>query len=203
MANYIGRFAVPDGSGGSHDAWFESLNELAHLRDLMLTVDVATLSSQSVLVGWKLPSGYRFHFPDLIVTSLDGTVTFVDVTRVERLTRPAALAQFGLMAATAHTLGWSFEVRTELPRQRQATQSHVYACRHSLSQDQINPSEAQMPLRTWARSLGRGSAGIAKALALIARRRLFIDWDKPLEPDTPVSGARLGADEHSWKVSFG
>jgi hypothetical protein len=205
MPNYIGRFCAPDGSGGTGGIWFESLNELTHMRDLMLTVDVAAMSSQAVLVGWRLPSGYRFHFPDLLVTSSDGTVTVIDVTRAEVLPRPAALAQFGLMASTAHALGWSFEVRTELPQQRRVTQSHVYACRHvgtanRLAMPYLADVGDGLSLRECAGRLGGGAAATAQAIALIARRRLFIDWDEPLTPDTRVYRMPRHAEPPRWRV---
>jgi hypothetical protein len=62
MRNFIGRCAVPSRYGASA-AWFESLNELSHMRDVLLTASVSTLVSQSVLVMWNLPSGARY-WPD-------------------------------------------------------------------------------------------------------------------------------------------
>lgn len=188
MHSFIGRAAVTTKSGSSA-VWFESLNELAHIRDILLTCDVAGMASQPTLVSWPLGRGARHHFPDLLYIDSDGRLVASDVTRSSKLVRPAALAQFVLMAATARAAGWRYEVRTELPAQRVRNVGHIHACRFA------SPvAAAERLARVRASGLPRqvhqltenGGSSMTDVLHLVATRQLFIDLDAPITPSTLV-----------------
>jgi len=203
MRNYIGRVSVPSARGPS-PAWFESLNELTHIRDLMLTESVGALVSQPALVVWQLPDGPRFHYPDFLVRRLDGRPLLCDVTRRSRLAAPTALAQFALMAATAAVAGWEFQLRSELSPQRVRTQSALYACRSELDlppdwQERLDELGWPATLSEVATALDPTSAGMAFASYLIATRRLFVDFDAALRLDSPVNRARV-REEKPWLI---
>lgn len=201
MRNYIGRVAVPSAHGPSM-AWFESLNELTHIRDLLLTESVGALVAQPALVVWDLPDGPRYHYPDLLVRRHDSCPLLCDVTRRARMASPKALAQFALMAATAAVAGWEFQLRSELPPQRVHTQSALYACRgpHKLPADwEQRLGEISWPshLHQVAAALDRSGVGMASASHLIATRRLYVDFDAALSLDTPVHRTPIRQDL-SW-----
>ena len=197
MRNFIGRLPVPPLETG-RSVWFESLNERAHLRDMLLCDEVAAVATQPMLVSWSLPDGVRRHVPDVLVARPDGSWLVCDVTRREKLTRPAVVAQLMLMAATAAVAGWTFEVRTEMPAQRVANQAFVAACR-------VPPVSAELlagvfagvaarvlPVREVAAALARHARpGLDAVWASVASRQLFVDYDLPLTLDTQVSLDRL------------
>lgn len=203
MRNFIGRACVPSEAGPSA-VWFESLNERNHLRDLMLTRRVVGLATQPMLVVWSLPGGVRRHFPDMLVRYASGRVMACDVTRLDGLTRPAVLAQFTLMAATARGLGWDLEIRTEMPAQRVRNQSHVHACRHAEPADRerwvslVADGPADATLGEFVARCGGGPRGIGAALHLLARGELSIDFDQPLANMTPTRRWRAEPSDVPW-----
>lgn len=192
MRNYIGKFAAPGGADGANAVWFESRNELEHLRDLLLTEDVAVMATQPVRIAWPLSGGESIHYPDILVESEDGRRKLVEVKSVAKLLQPAVLAQFALTSATAAHLGWRFEVRSELPAQRATNQSHVFACRHGTPFDHelllrwITDSGGSLPLRRCTEWLGGGPGATGVVLSLVAHRLLHVDFDKRLGPDAIV-----------------
>ena len=203
MRNVIGRACVPSAFGPSA-VWFESLNERNHIRDMLLTTAVVGLATQPALVVWTLPGGLRRHFPDMLVRFRSGSIMACDVTRANKLTKPAALAQFTLMAATAHAIGWDFEVRTEMPAQRVRNQSHVHACRHAGAGDRerwiasVSDGPPTATLGEFASRCGGGPAGMGAALHLISQGELSIDFDEVLSTESLVWREKTRAVEHAW-----
>lgn len=130
MRNYIGRLSFP-GADGGRAVWFESLNELSHWRDLLVNHRVTQMSTQPLRVDWSLTTGRRSHVPDALLRLRDGTTMLVDITTMETVQKPRALAAFILTAATATALGWAYQLRSELPAQRVLNTSSVWACRHA------------------------------------------------------------------------
>lgn len=188
MRSYIGRAAVTTKAGPTA-IWFESLNELSHIRDILLTSDVAGMASQPMLVSWPLGRGARHHFPDLLYMGSDGRLVASDVTRSSKLVRPAALAQFVLMAATARAAGWRYEVRTELSAQRVRNLGHIHACRFAppaAAADQLARVRLGGLPRQVHQLTDSGGTSMTDVLHLVATRHLFIDLDAPITPSTLV-----------------
>lgn len=207
MRNYIGRCAVPS-SNGPTSVWFESLNELSHMRDLLMTGVVDALASQPALVIWTLPSGHRQHFPDMLVRHHSDRLLLCEVSTKKTLTNPEALAQYALMAATAEVCGWDFQLRTELPAQRLRNQSFLHAYRHASAEQQAGwltaLADAHWPLQLVevANELGGGAVGKAAALHLIAVGALFTDLDPVLRPDTWVHSERPEEARPAWMMQM-
>lgn len=207
MQNYIGRCAVPSRNGPT-SVWFESLNELSHMRDLLMTGVVDALASQPMLVIWTLPSGHRQHFPDMLARRLGDRVLLCEVSTKKTLTKPEALAQYALMAATAEVCGWDFQLRTELPAQRLRNQSFLHAYRHASIGQRVGwltaLAAARWPLQLGqvASQLGGDAAGMAAALHLIAVGVLTTDLEAVLQADAWVDTERHEDGCPEWMIQM-
>jgi len=204
MRNYIGQVPVPS-RREPRSVWFESLNELAHIRNLLMETPVAALATQPVLVIWPLPSGgHRYHYPDLLAVRADGRSVACDVTSRERTNNPRLLAQLALMSATAAAAGWEFEVLTQLPAQRIRNQAHLWAYRqadaHRRSEwlESVERGNWPMQFEAAASLMGGGPIGIGAVQHLIATARLFIDFDEVIRPDTLVHRQPLTGGLRPW-----
>lgn len=207
MRNFIGLFPV-ESRNGARLIWFESLNELHHMRDLWLEGRVASMASQPLLIVWHLPGGVRYHTPDILLRRKSGPALLCDVTRSSQLANAKTKAQLALTATTARLMGWDYEVRTELPAQRVANQSYLYACRQAparleaewrrLLTDIVWP----LQLRQVAECLGDGAEGRAAALHLLATAALYADLDRPLRDDTLITAHRPAEGRPAWLAPF-
>lgn len=203
MRNYIGRSPVPSRSQ-SRSVWFESLNELHHLRDLLLDRTVVAVATQPMLVIWQLPGGSRTHFPDFCIEREDGSVTVCEITRRARLDRPEQLAQFALMASTARCCGWDFEIRTELPPQVIRNQARLRAYRRTGPSDDIawtvicDRIAWPQQLSLVAAALGEAGAGKSAVLHLLAVGRLSAELSCPLTSDSLVWPATASGEGKPW-----
>lgn len=191
MRNYIGRFGVPT-RGDPASVWFESLNELAHLRDMCLGGHVLELATQPMELTWPIGRGHVWHTPDILARTKDGMV-LCDVTLLERGKPQEREALCQLTAETVAAAGWRFEVRTELPPQRRVNIGHVHACRHASADQTSRWAERAMTLATWPAPLadvenlvGPDGSGAAAVLHLVGAGALWIDLDLPLSTETLV-----------------
>lgn len=190
MRSYIGRASVTV-DAGTTPVWFESLNELSHIRDIAMTNDLVAMASQPALVTWDLGDGVRHHYPDLLHVDRSGLVVLTDVTRSAKLTKPSALAQFVLTSATARAAGWRYEVRTEMPAQRVRNIAHLHACRFGSLEESARHLESiregglPRQLHQIVRNAG-GAATTVDILHLVATKRLFLDLDQPITEATMI-----------------
>lgn len=192
MRNYIGRMAMPSKAHESHAGWFESRNEQENYRDLLTCEPVVQMVAQPMRLAWPVGSRIRTHVPDAFHLRVDGQVTLVDVTRHSRLQSPEALAVFRLTQATAHRMGWRYQLRGELTPQHQRNISLIYAHRHpSPSTARWLTRLATMPpvqqIADAARALGAPARPSYSAVwHLVATRHLFLDLAAPLTPDAVI-----------------
>lgn len=207
MRNFIGLFPV-DSRNGARLIWFESFNELHHMRDLWLGGHVASMASQPFLIVWHLPGGVRYHTPDILVRRQSGPPLLCDITRSSQLSKSKTKAQLALTATTARLMGWDYEVRTELPAQRVANQSHLYACRYAPARlaaewrRRLTGIDWPQQFRQVAERLGGGAAGRGAVLHLLATAVLFADVDLPLCDDTSINTHRPAEGRRAWLAPF-
>lgn len=190
--SYLGKIPVPTVAHSSRSVWFESLNELYHYRDLLMTRPIVEFSSQPMEIVWVFSRGLRSHVPDCVVQMNDGGRLLVDVTTSDRLSDPRARAIFRLTAATARSLGWEYELRVEMAAQQQRNISFVLAHRPA-AEDQLvdwlkRLTRARLPQSTYSLARVLHDDGLpAPVWGLIALGRLSVDMSLPLRPDTLVS----------------
>lgn len=206
MRSYIGRMEAPTVTFRSRSVWYESHNELTHLRDLVLCGPATAMATQPMRLTWALRDGSRHHYPDALVDLDGGPRTLIDVTTRHKLADTGALAVFALTASTAAAAGWHYQLRTELPQQRIANLDALR--RHRLSPpdpalvaDALGGLCFPAQAHTVVRRLGGRPEGLTRLFQLIADRALFVDLDQPLEPDTPIDKEPpLAKGNPSWLV---
>ncbi|HEX9354499.1 MAG TPA: TnsA-like heteromeric transposase endonuclease subunit [Streptosporangiaceae bacterium] len=89
---------------------YESRLELARIMLADFDPDVAGLAAQPFLLAGADGGRTRRHVPDLLLISVDGGVTMVDVKAPSRLADPAVEAQFAWTRRVCAGRGWGFEV---------------------------------------------------------------------------------------------
>ena len=193
MTNYILRVCVPSAHHDARAVWCESFNEMSHLRDLLLTTRPTQVSTQPMRLEWVFASGVRSHVPDFLVRTANGGMTLVDVTTERKFDDPKVRAIMQLTGATAKALGWTYQVRTELPPQRIRNVNFIHASGHDIRHDQPSAArtlrQATGPVDVErARGLLGGSAtGYMRLWDLLAHGLAHIPLDGPIERDTPVT----------------
>lgn len=207
MRNYIGRLSFV-GSGDSDSVWFESLNELGHWRDLLVSARVTHMTTQPFRIDWQLTTGRRSHWPDAVLRLDDGSTLMVDITTRRKLASASAVRQFALTATTARVLGWRYELRTELPGQRVVNLSALWSCRHA-------DPEVHSALLTAAQTLylPRQLEHVVTRLAaivdgywavqhLLANGDLWADLDQPITPRTLVHQYPTPPGRAPWQIDL-
>ncbi|WP_460604838.1 hypothetical protein [Jatrophihabitans fulvus] len=203
MRNYIGRCSVPT-RGEARSVWFESLIELAHLRNLLVGGQVTEVATQPFVLVWSIGSGTVWHVPDIALRLRDGQSMVIDVTRRDRLATPRRIAIFELTAATLAAAGWEYQVRTELSDQRVTNLANVYACRHASEEQRDRWTAVARDLPIWPMELGAlgrkvdVESGVAAVLHLVSTGRLFIDLDQPILPSSLVHRERPTEGNPEW-----
>lgn len=194
MRSFAGLTAAPTEVHGHRSVWFESLNELAHYRDMFMSRSVTQFASQPLRLTWTLPSGIRTHVPDAVRRDRSGRTTLIDVTTASKVLDPAVMAVFALTAATAAAAGWDYELRTELPQQRVRNVSFLRACR--LGRPPLPATLAALATVNWpaqartvCAALERAGRGEPELWRCVALGLLYIDLDSPIRPDSVVDNA--------------
>lgn len=204
--SFSGKLPVPTIAHRTRSVWFESLNELYHYRDILISDDVVQLSTQPFEITWVFSQGIRSHIPDCLLQTGDGRRVLIDVTTREKVADPRNLAILRLTSATARAAGWSYEVRTEMPAQRQRNISFVLAHRPA-AQEQLDDwlarlARVRLPQTTYALARDLHDDGLpAPVWGLIALGRLAVDLSRPLRPDTVVSETPM-AEVRDWMVTL-
>lgn len=204
-SSFSGKLPVPTIAHRARSVWFESLNELYHYRDTLISDDVAQFSTQPFEITWVFSKGIRTHIPDCLLQAGDGRRVLIDVTTEEKVADPRNLAILRLTAATARAAGWSYEVRTEMPAQRQRNISFVLAHRPA-ALEQLDEwlrrlARVRLPQTTYALARALHDDGLpAPVWGLIALGRIAVDLSSPLRPDTVVSDAQM-AGPRDWMVT--
>lgn len=207
MRNYISRATVPSQAHESRAVWCESFNELSHLRDLLITSRPTQVSTQPLRLEWVFASGVRSHVPDFLLRVAGGKTMLVDVTTRSKLDDPRLRSILQLTRATAETIGWEYEVRTELPPQRVRNLNFVYAGRQDIRQDRSSAArllrQARGPIDVERASqlLGGGPHGYLRLWDLIAHGLAHIPLDEPIDIDSRVLSDRP-AGGGSWLVNL-
>lgn len=204
MKNYISRVRVPSEAHEVRGVWCESFNELAHMRDLLITRDLLQVSTQPLRIEWLFAEGTRWHVPDFVCRERGGATVLVDVTTKRVLQDPRKHAIFAITAATAAAIGWKYEVRTELPAQRARNLGFIHAARHVVGED-FEPALRRLrhhPLRLdvlgAAQLLASPGGDHQLVWQLVAAGKLHIDLDRPIEHDTLVSTRPFTAEVKPW-----
>lgn len=206
--NYVSTVVAPSDQSGHRTVWVESFNERAHAHDILVCHDVTQLVTQMCRFEWVFPSGgLRTHVPDFLYRRRDGQMVMVDVSVGERLEKdPLVLAVFMLTRATCRLMGWGFELRLEMPRQRVRNVQFIASYRNSdaLRGDQwIATAEtvtAPTPAYSVAERLGAFSnRSDGHALWwVMSRGLLHADFSEPLRPDSTVYPGRAGTPDQAW-----
>ncbi len=207
MTNYISRVCVPSEGQDARAVWCESFNEMSHLRDLLLTVRPTQVATQAMRLEWVFASGVRSHVPDFLVRTAAGHMILVDVTTATKLEDPKLRAILQLTSATAHVLGWTYEVRTELPPQRVRNLNFIHASGHDTVQDRLAAAR-KLRQATWpvdvqraSELLGGGAKGFMRLWDLLAHGFAHVQLDDPIERDSLVTSAQP-AGGASWLHAF-
>lgn len=192
MPNYIGVTVVPDGPGQRRGVWFESFNELHHLLDLLIDGGSTSVVTQPVRFEWRFPKGgVREHTPDILVTDAAERPVLVDVTRARKVLDDAALMTIlALTATTCATLGWGYEVRTELSPQRSRNLRFLAGFRDELpvATRVLEAARSASRFDELERALGGGDSR-SSALRAVANGALHLDLDQRIAPHSAVSMA--------------
>lgn len=209
--NYAGTVVTPTQWWAWRAVWCESFNERYNYLDLILERGARQVATQCMRLEWRFPSGQRTHVPDAFVLLHDGTRLLVDVTTTKRLEDPAARAVFALTAQTCAALGWEYEVRTELPLQRQRNLSFLrtfQSCPPALvsrARAALNAVSLPSQIHIAAKTLGDGdlTAGLQLVWVLLAAGDIHCDLSLPLAPDTHVRRGRRGTMDfrREWVVA--
>jgi hypothetical protein len=204
MTNYISRVCVPSEGPDARAVWCESFNEMSHLRDLLLTVRPTQVATQAMRLEWVFASGVRSHVPDFLLRTAGGHMTLVDVTTVTKVEDPKLRAILQLTSATAEGLGWTYEVRTELPPQRVRNLNFIHASGHDTLQDRLSAArklrQATGPVDVQRASelLGGGGKGFMRLWDLLAHGVAHVQLDDPIERDSLVTSTQP-AGGASWR----
>lgn len=202
MRNYISRVAVPS-TAGPKAVWCESFNELSHLRDLLLTSRPTQVTTQPCRLEWVLSSGVRSHIPDFMLRYSDGHTLLVDVTTSSKVEDPRLLAILRITRATAEAMGWTYEVRTELPAQRVRNINFMHAGRRDVRQDRVAATRflrsvsGPVDVQRASEVLGGPPQGYARLWDLIAHGFVHLPLNDELDTDTNLSFASVKGGE-SW-----
>lgn len=204
--NYAGTIVAPTESWAWRPAWCESLNERYHYLDLLTALPVRQMATQCMRFEWRLPSGIRTHVPDAFLFLEGERRVLVDVTTASRLESPPTRAVFALTAATCRELGWGYEVRPEMPLQRQRNLSFLRCFARAsptrLQQWRSAAGAVIFPVGVdqLARVLGDGDArrGLGPVWSLMAAGDVHADLSEPLQPDTALRRGRSGTSEYVW-----
>lgn len=190
-SSFAGRLPVPTRIHEVRAVWFESLNEYHHYLDLLLTRPVVAMASQPLEISWSTVDGSRAHVPDAVIEETDGSRTLIDITTADKLFDPRVMTVFQLTDATAAAMGWRYELRTELPPQREHNLRFVWA--HRTSPDRTAElrelvSRAVLPqsVRQLARTLG-ADVKPNMVWSAVAAGCLGVDLDRPLREDTQIT----------------
>lgn len=203
MRNYISRVAVPTEQQDARAVWCESFNELSHLRDLLLTERPTQVTTQPMRLEWVLPSGVRSHVPDFLARFADGRTTLIDVTTSHKVEDPRLRAILQLTKATADALGWTYQVRTELPPQRVRNLNFLHAGRHDTRQDRasaarlLRQATGEVDVQRASELLGGGPKGYVRLWDVVAHGLVHVPLDEPLDLDSLVAFARPAGGE-AW-----
>lgn len=202
--SYAGRVTVPTQWHEVRAGWFESLNEYHHFLDVLLTRLVAAMATQPFEVSWATEVGIRTHIPDALFRCVDGSRTVVDVTSQDKLTDPRVRAVFLLTRATAAALGWGYELRVEMPPQREHNLRFIWAHRHASRAGASAElfEAAALPQSVWQllQSLGVG-VGAEVIWSAVAAGTVAVDLNRPLRPDSTVT-RHLPGGRPSWLVNL-
>lgn len=202
MRNYISRAVVPS-ELGPKAVWCESFNELSHLRDLLLTSRPTQVTTQPCRLEWGLSSGVRSHIPDFMLRYSDGHTLLVDVTTSSKVEDPRLLAILRITRATAEAMGWTYEVRTELPAQRVRNINFMHAGRRDVRQDRVAATRflrsvsGPVDVQRASEVLGGPPQGYARLWDLIAHGFVHLPLNDELDTDTNLSFASVKGGE-SW-----
>lgn len=118
MPNGIGRLAVPNQDGPAA-VWVESLHEMAQVKDQWLTEPTRSVMTQPFRLEFVWAQGVRSRVPDFVADLSTGERVLVDVTSARVLKDPQRAAAFALTGVWARSVGMRYELRMEMPRQRQ------------------------------------------------------------------------------------
>jgi hypothetical protein len=165
--------------------WAESLSEADHLRDFLYGRPDRLLVTQVLRLTWKLDGFALTHYPDVLVWEGDERL-LCDVTSGRSLDAPQTLA-WELSARLCEELGWSYEVRLPMSRQRSLNLRAADYCAE-VDRSTVTLAEnilASVPER---RSLHRlltehrdtGASVLKAVLHLLANGLLFCDLERPL-----------------------
>ena len=204
MKNYISRVRVPSQAHDVRAVWCESFNELAHMRDLLITRDLLQVSTQPLRIEWLFAQGSRWHVPDFLCRDRGGATVLVDVTTTRVLEDPRKRAIFAITAATAGAIGWRYEVRTELPAQRARNLGFVHAARHVRGEGsesalhRLRHHPLRLDVLAAVQLLGAGPDAYQLVWQLVAAGKLHVDLDRPITHDTLVSTRPFTAEVTPW-----
>lgn len=199
MQHYIGKyvFMTPE---GNHAVWFNSLNELNHLRELDFE-RVWNVNTQCVQLTWYLPSGRPLvHVPDIV--KHDDGFGVVDVTAVDGLGEHKAVV-FALTARTCRSLGWLYEVGTDsisVARQRNLRYLSMF---RRLGEVPVNEwGDEPHPRTLWGlvQAFGGGSEAWSKAAAMLWHRVFGFDLDRPIDATTRLLDVPVPSPRSAWEV---
>lgn len=206
MRNYISRAVVPS-ELGPKAVWCESFNELSHLRDLLLTTRPTQVTTQPCRLEWVFSSGVRSHIPDFMLRYSDGRTLLVDVTTESKVEDPRLLAILRITRVTAESMGWTYEVRTELPAQRVRNINFIHAGRRDVRQDRVaatrllRSASGSVDIQRASELLGGPPQGYARLWDLVAHGFVHLPLDEVLDTDTRVSFASVKGGA-SWRHSL-
>ncbi len=202
MAHYIGtyKFLNPD---GNHAVWFNSLNEMAHLRELDFEGH-RDVNTQHIQIRWALPSGRDIHHYVDIADRHVSTLRLVDVTTMAEnsVTKSAV---FDLTARTCRQLGWTYEVGLDnISEERQRNLRFLAAFRHELEDaptDRWFPRP--IPATMWAlvQAEGGGTRGWQRACSRLWNREIGIDLDRILDDTTVLTDTVATSPRIPWAVT--
>lgn len=213
MKNYVGCFAPlrgdestdPTGERDERLTWFESFNERTHFRCLSMR-HRGPFASQPMRLQWTFADGIRTHVPDALLTTSTGT-TLVDVTTRKKLTDELNLAIFTLTRETARSLGWDYQLRTEMPEQVENNVDAVWAAKSAQKTVQswlrpAPPIELPVQVGRLGTLLGGIHRGVDTALSMTQQGRAHFDLEKPLAPDTWLTAGPYDNADKSWLVTL-
>lgn len=207
MTNYVSRAVVPTEAHEARAVWCESFNELSHLRDLLLTTRPTQVTTQPCRLEWVFSSGVRSHIPDFMLRYSDGRTLLVDVTTESKVEDPRLLAILRITRVTAESMGWTYEVRTELPAQRVRNINFIHAGRRDVRQDRVaatrllRSASGSVDIQRASELLGGPPQGYARLWDLVAHGFVHLPLDEVLDTDTRLSFASVKGGA-SWRHSL-